>query len=305
MQNNNTTLKVNKRLYRLSVPSTKAQLHSLEINLQKDKSQKYIYVWDNIILTDFDAYNICIKNHIKFEIIEMRFKSIHEAILWICCRNLKNNTLSANHRIYLIGESCKAKREMRNADYFRSLHNKKEVLKSKNSDTDIYEFLSREYKISPSSVKIYYRWAESMDKIFDISEEFASMILREEFKISQENLIFFSSQPKHKIQEVLKQILSSGTSKNFNDYKFLLTEKKKTVSSKTFDIQVKTMPEHDPDASIMSLIFTIPSWTSSLERICTSTDFNTASDKAKQSLLQKLKVLTNSIEKVTNILERK
>lgn len=58
---------------------------------------------------------------------------------------------------------------------------------------------------------------------------------------------------------------------------------------------IKDMPEYDPDAEILSLIFTIPSWIESLDRVLSLDTYKVASPKAKVKLKEELKNLEFSI----------
>ena len=63
------------------------------------------------------------------------------------------------------------------------------------------------------------------------------------------------------------------------------------------------MPKPDPDAEISTLIFTIPSWINSIERTTTVSDFQQASEDAKNRLRYQLTVLKKTIEKLQKKIE--
>ena len=56
------------------------------------------------------------------------------------------------------------------------------------------------------------------------------------------------------------------------------------------------MPKYDPDAEIMSLALTIPSWKSSIERVQDKADLTCSSEKARNKLLKELTVLSQTID---------
>lgn len=66
---------------------------------------------------------------------------------------------------------------------------------------------------------------------------------------------------------------------------------------------IKQMPAFDPDAEIMSLAYTIPSWMDSIRRKCENTDFLKTSDKAREILLYDLKGLTAMTASIIQIIE--
>lgn len=55
------------------------------------------------------------------------------------------------------------------------------------------------------------------------------------------------------------------------------------------------MPKYDPNAEISSLTLTIPSWISSIERTCSSADFEHATPEALDKLGLKLQILQEAI----------
>lgn len=298
MQSNKSdSYKINNELYRLSIPLNKSEYAVLEEKILSKKSKECFYVWNNKILTDFESYNICIKNKLDFDVIKLKFNTIHEAVIWVCNKILKNDSPSQCYRNYLIGKLCDATKKQYTREYMYSLHNKikNKSIGNKDFHTEIYESIAAEYKISDSTVRLYFLWAEGIDRFYNISEKFVIMVLKDEFKISQENLISFSKCPENKIKEVLGYIFSDGTKKNFIDYKFML-KKDTPINKSPIDVKVKTMPKHDPDAELSSLTFTVPSWTSSLERTYNATDFNVAGKFVKETLSQKLTILKHSID---------
>ena len=63
-------------------------------------------------------------------------------------------------------------------------------------------------------------------------------------------------------------------------------------------VTVKDMPSYDPDGEIMSLVYTIPSWIGSMERILNKQDINISTEDARQKLkneLQNLKYTADTL----------
>ena len=54
---------------------------------------------------------------------------------------------------------------------------------------------------------------------------------------------------------------------------------------------IKDMPEYDPDAEILSLALTIPSWVSSINRVLSSAKFSEISDSVRRKLTTALEEL--------------
>ncbi len=71
---------------------------------------------------------------------------------------------------------------------------------------------------------------------------------------------------------------------------------------KEVSLPIKDTPKYDPDAEILSLTLTIPSWISSMERACAMTDFAQTTESARYNLLWKLISLNAEITVVQRIL---
>ena len=56
------------------------------------------------------------------------------------------------------------------------------------------------------------------------------------------------------------------------------------------------MPKYDPDAEIVSLSFTIPSWIGSIDRVLSKVKFETTSEQARQKLKSELNNLNFAVD---------
>lgn len=66
---------------------------------------------------------------------------------------------------------------------------------------------------------------------------------------------------------------------------------------------VKTMPAYDPDAEVSSLIFTIPSWVNSINRVSQMPKLVEVSSTAKTRLKEELLKLQISINKIISAIK--
>ena len=66
---------------------------------------------------------------------------------------------------------------------------------------------------------------------------------------------------------------------------------------------VKDMPDFDPDADINVLTLTIPSWSSSINRVRTKTDLSIVSAGAKDRLVTELRLLIQRVEEMLAVFE--
>lgn len=60
---------------------------------------------------------------------------------------------------------------------------------------------------------------------------------------------------------------------------------------------IKKMPSYDPDAEILSLALTIPSWINSIKMVYEQADFKRAGTLAKYKLAEELETLKNTADK--------
>ena len=77
----------------------------------------------------------------------------------------------------------------------------------------------------------------------------------------------------------------------------------KVVPSVTPPISIKETPAYDPDASVESLIFTIPSWISAIERTAIETDYSTITPSAHLNLRNALKKLAGTAQSLLDTME--
>ena len=118
-----------------------------------------------------------------------------------------------------------------------------------------------------------------------------------QLKISQENIIRLSRCSDQEIRRLYNSF--SGKSSDFIRYsctKDVFPEKKKEPASTLIAGSIKDMPVHDPDAEISSLVLTIPSWVSSIDRACSLSNLGEISNNARCKLIKELVTLRETIE---------
>ena len=103
--------------------------------------------------------------------------------------------------------------------------------------------------------------------------ELVAQVLKGDIKIGQQKIIDLSQQTtkvKNKIEKFLKEQEKS--------------HRKPPIEPVEHKVTVKDMPKYDPDAEIVSLSFTIPSWIGSIDRVLSKVKFETTSEQARQKL---------------------
>lgn len=296
----NYKLIIKSEFRRLVLPLNKSQKILLKNKTLKSSNGITFPVWESILLNNFENYFICCKNNIPFDVVNMQFKSTEEAIIWICDNQLLNCEIPLNMRKYLIGKHCLAEKAKYLREYIssRQMPSSKKAIKSSDKSTQIYEQLGTKYNISPSTVKKYSVFAEQIDVVYNISSEFAVRILKNDFKISQENLIVLARLPHSDTTQIIKTIAKDKSKDTFLDFKHLIsnTHSEKNNSKALPDIKIKNMPAYDPDAELASLSLTVPSWISSINRTYNVTNIHNTSSKVKEKLKTTLMSLRDSVD---------
>ncbi|MBR3378979.1 MAG: hypothetical protein IKG72_02390, partial [Bacillus sp. (in: Bacteria)] len=117
-----------------------------------------------------------------------------------------------------------------------------------------------------------------------------------------ENVVQLSTLPPEEIKKLEKRLDNSAAA--FVQYKGTRSELEKVADNITqFSVSVKDMPEYDPDAEIVGLTLTIPSWEGSIERVIKTANLEKASTKAKHELLDSLKSLLNQIMSIIDAIK--
>lgn len=169
------------------------------------------------------------------------------------------------------------------------------------------ERLGREFNLSPSTIWKYRIFSVAIDNIYEISEELALEILKGVIKISQENIIAISKTNEREIQNMADYLMHEKTdygtfarSRNLVSKSFAeRTEENVSVKQTS----IKDMPEYDPDAEVISLALTIPSWISFMKRIFNANDMSKISNSAKSKLRNELNKLDDAIFDFFNVLK--
>jgi len=68
-------------------------------------------------------------------------------------------------------------------------------------------------------------------------------------------------------------------------------------------VAIKETPIYDPEALLKSLVYTVPSWVSSIERTATETDYKEITQAVRLSLKQALQRLAETAQTMIEILE--
>lgn len=290
-------LLIDEEFKKLIPPLSKEEFKILEDNILKDGCIDPICTWNDIIIDGHNRYKICKKHNVVFKIHEISFTQREEVKNWICSNQLGRRNISEETKKYLIGKRYEMEKSLLKNSKGRNQYSEdkklnEEIRKERNVNhkplTAIK--LGKEYQVSCRTVLGYATYAKAIDTLEKDEPELTQKILSGEINIPQCQVVKISKLTpkfKNKIRKYLK------TSTN---------NKEKKVMQET-KVTVKDMPEHDPDAEIMSLVFTVPSWIGSINRVLSVFKENKATDKAKNKLKAKLYDLDFSITTMLVALE--
>ena len=90
---------------RFMVAPLSEQAHSdLKARLLQNGCSTPIRVWDNIVLVDYEAFEICKAHGIPMTVSRIRLGSLEEATAWVCKNQLLRKDIPEKTRHYLIGK---------------------------------------------------------------------------------------------------------------------------------------------------------------------------------------------------------
>lgn len=287
-------LLIDEEFKKLIPPLSKDEFKLLEINLLKDGCINPICIWKGVIIDGHNRYEICQKHHLTFSVREFSFEEREEVKDWICANQLGRRNISKETRKYLIGKRYEMEKSLfknfKGKNQYSEPNEENLAEKNKNNRPITAINLGKEYQVSYRSVLGYASYAKAIDSLEKDEPELTKKILAGEINIPQCQVVKMSKltqKTKNKIQKYLK--MSAKTKEN------KLTQ--------GFKPTVKDMPKHDPDAEVMSLVYTIPSWVGSIDRVLSIFKEKNVTDDAKNKLKTKLYNLDFIIAKMLVALE--
>lgn len=303
------SLKIDKEFKALIRPLYKSEYLQLEANIVADGCREPITVWNGIIIDGHNRYKICTEHRIPFAITERNFGSREEAIIWICSNQLGRRNLTEESRKFLIGKQYQSEKivSRRKAVYHESSEDNPDLPyetfnpnpASRVVDTQkrTAQRIAEENHISHGTVEKYSIYSRAIEEISKKEPHMAMKILSGRYKISHDGVIALSKRSAEEIQDLNRRLERSQ--QPFARYQTTRHEIQ-NIPSKPIDEHeepktVKDMPKYDPDAEVVGLTLTIPSWSSSIDRIVHS-DLTHISGSARDSLRQALLKLQESID---------
>ena len=283
------------------------QAHSdLKARLLQNGCSTPIQVWDNIVLVDYEAFEICKAHGIPMTVSRIRLGSLEEATAWVCKNQLLRKDIPEKTRHYLIGKRFLVEKALGAYEAARG----KQSATANNTivDTNIYdataaktcERLGLEYHICFVTVRKYGIFAGIIDYIRAREPALADRILGGKIRISHEHLVEISQLSPMEFNRMARYFLKS-TERRPTYIKFRAsleeTRRKEAIQINTPPTgTIKDMPAYDPDSEVCSLALTVPSWIGSINRTQSMSDFTKVSESAGAKLIYELDRLVFTVE---------
>lgn len=287
----------------------KSELLQLESNLMTDGCREPIITWNGIIVDGHKRYELCHRHGIPFRIQEMEFDCREAVIAWICSNQLGRRNISEETRKYLIGiqysteKIAAGKRNSRGVNQY-TVEDRVSHIDEPDAADIRHKTAARiadEHHISYATVQKYSNYSKALDEIAKHEPKLAAKILSGNYKISHKNVVELAKLTPDEIRRVNRRIDSNSAP--FVQYKrtrsaITPVRAETTVNNESQGPTVKDMPAFDPDAEISSLILTIPSWSSSIERTRNRANLSIISTAARDRLIRALQSLQSTINEM-------
>lgn len=314
------TLRIDPEFRDLIRPLFQYEYLQLEQNLLTDGCREPICVWGDIIIDGHNRYSICKKHSIPFTIQRMSFTCREEVVSWICSNQLGRRNLTEESRKFLIGrqyevEKIMVRKQKKEKEAEREISNAEHRYNSSASSNDRTRMTKKktaariadENHISHGTVEKYALYSRAIDEINKKDPDMASNILSGRYKISHNGVMELSHKSAQEISELNKKL--ENAPHPFATYQ---TTRQEIRSKQMLERQamnqagpsVKDIPAFDPDAEVMSLSLTVPSWTGSIERI-KHTNIEEITDAARAKLKHALLDLQNTVADMLQLIGEK
>lgn len=302
-------MRVHPDLRYMVAPISEETRNALSTRLIRNGCSTPIRVWDNIVLVDYDAYEICKANGIPMNVSRIRFGSMDEAISWICKNQLQRKDIPEKLRHYLIGKrflvekALGANEAAKNRRTSESDTTTAEIIDNSQFDATAgktCERLGLEYHICFVTVRKYSVFAGIMDYIRSKEPALAEKILYGKIRISHEHLVEISQLSSVEFNRMARYFLNSPDPRpTYTKYRSTVEANRKKETTPTSVAPtgtIKDMPVYDPDGEVCSLTLTIPSWIGSINRTQSISDFSKVSESAGAKLIYELDRLLYAVE---------
>ena len=257
------------------------------------KKHKYpmITVWNDSVIDGIEEFEFCVKNDIPYRINKVNLSSKTHMYSWVCAKQLTRSDLNKTMLRFLIGFQVLSEMSI-NGSHFNS--------GNYNKETAIIH-VAELFSLKRQRVSWYKIFTTNLMKIYDLCPEMVSQILSEKLLASWNNVEYLSKKSEEELSDILEILNKQDTVEQikFNDLmKEIDIDYKPARAKKNWiepgsELEIKKMPEYDPDVELKSLSLTISSWINSIGRI-NDKKLENCTYKAKSELSDNLKVLIDN-----------
>ncbi len=297
--NNDSTLSgvvLDEEFENLIKPLSEIEKHRQEFDVIT-KGFGQVRVWRNIVLCDSGVYKVCRDYDIPCKVVDKEFTNRYEALSYVCTEELKRDDLTYEYNKYLIGKM-----------YNNEIRSKNSL---KITKTSIAARLGDMYSLSAGGVQKYGLYAEAIDHVYGVTPELARFVLEDNLRISHESTIELARFPREELITIMHIAKEESAGRmTFAEIKHEIRWKNFTSESRTppkqakaESVQIKKMPAYDPDADIMGLAMTIPSWIKALNRAVDHTDMSAVTPKGRTAFRDRLFALDDTVIKIISLME--
>ena len=296
-------------------PLYKSDYKLLEESIISEGCIEPITTWHGYIVDGHNRYEICHRHNIPFSVREGDFYCREEVIACICEAQLKREQLPEELRHYLIGKQYESEKTVQSGlielpeDIGKPYLNDANQPKTKTEiRMKISDRIARDNSISRATVEKYAIYTKAIDVIISKYPELAKNILSGVYKISHVNVIELSKLNLNELKKVQKKIEQmQQNSVKYHQFRNVLdySVEKKKASATAGSVSVKDMPKYDPDAEVVGLTLTIPTWTRSIDRVMNKTNFAMVSQAAKAKLKEASCDMSECIDKLIEAIKEK
>jgi hypothetical protein len=294
-------LRTDKKFKWLKSPLSDTDYTVLEEDIFENGCKEPIVVWRGIIIDGNKRYEICHRWDIEYNIRTVYFQARCDAIHYICKLELKRTDIREEKRKYLLGKMFEAAYVMANR--------KSNPSRKYNDVTKrgVAKSIGETYELCRSTIEKYFNYAKAIDEILNYSSVLAQKILSGNLKIAYTTLLYIATLPSENIEYLYRYVCNNNkrnieereVKRLIDNYNFYKRKEIKMQSR----ILIKQEPEYDPDAEIQSLLLTIPSWISSMNRTKNMVDFKKISDGIRINIDVKLDEIIEAISEFRKELE--
>ena len=285
---------IDREFNKLRIPMEDKTWEVLEDDLLTNGCINPISIWNGIIIDGSKRYRICRKYGLPYEVNELDFASREEVIIWICRERMKDLQKTTSASEYIVGKLFITELAYRQAKV-------KEKMK-------LADELAEYRGVTRQTIYTYGDYVRFLDEIDEDEELFVDLVLQGQLRFGREIKKRLKQMDKKERRHYILQM----TKKFRNDSNNIRERRKKTTDEKAADaareaaiplnLNVKEMPEYDPDTEVKGIIYTLPMWANALDSMIQRTKMELVTDEIKGYLKRGLRELSDHIETILEVI---